>query len=258
MNTSSSKTPTQAAIRDDSAILHALDEFATDRAVPGIAVKLKVTLDQICKQILTDVDQLTDLTPICSVAQTCSQRPIVSSLSAAAGETLRCAGPTPRAMAAVIEIVHFATLCHDDVIDDAATRRGLPSWDFRFGNNDSDLAGDLLNTGPSRWPTQSDSTAAASGRSIGLAMQNVEDIHELSTEPRPKSERDNESSQRGIYTLPVVNAAPHHPELNPPSTGVRGRYSGRPRRSNRSKSRLLPPVPSHTPNTLQKALSPTV
>ncbi len=47
-------------------------------------------------------------------------------------------------LAAAVEIVHMATLVHDDVIDDAATRRGWPTVNQRFGNREAILAGDYL------------------------------------------------------------------------------------------------------------------
>ena len=46
--------------------------------------------------------------------------------------------------AAVIEMVHLATLYHDDVMDEAAVRRGAPSANARWGNNVAILAGDYL------------------------------------------------------------------------------------------------------------------
>jgi octaprenyl-diphosphate synthase len=59
-------------------------------------------------------------------------------------------GPEARAsdsaihLGAVVEIVHAATLVHDDVIDDARTRRGRPSANAQWGNHTSVLAGDWL------------------------------------------------------------------------------------------------------------------
>jgi octaprenyl-diphosphate synthase len=47
-------------------------------------------------------------------------------------------------LAAVVEILHAATLVHDDVIDAAETRRGRPSSNVQFGNHTCVLAGDWL------------------------------------------------------------------------------------------------------------------
>lgn len=48
------------------------------------------------------------------------------------------------AMAAVVEMVHTATLVHDDVIDEAKTRRSQPAVNVLFGNQTSVLSGDWL------------------------------------------------------------------------------------------------------------------
>ena len=47
-------------------------------------------------------------------------------------------------LAAVVEMIHTATLVHDDVIDIAKTRRGRPSTNVVWGNHISVLAGDWL------------------------------------------------------------------------------------------------------------------
>src|SRR3954469_25321665 len=59
----------------------------------------------------------------------------------------RLVGPptdTARRLAAVVEMIHTATLVHDDVIDLAKTRRGRPSTTVVWGNHTSVLAGDWL------------------------------------------------------------------------------------------------------------------
>ncbi len=53
-------------------------------------------------------------------------------------------GPSAIRLGAVVEMIHSATLVHDDVIDGAQTRRGRPSTNARWGNHMSVLAGDWL------------------------------------------------------------------------------------------------------------------
>ena len=70
-------------------------------------------------------------------------RPLLTLLSA------RAAAPGRRArgrvaLAVVAELVHSATLLHDDVIDDGLTRRGMPAPRVAYGNGVSVLAGDWL------------------------------------------------------------------------------------------------------------------
>jgi octaprenyl-diphosphate synthase len=47
-------------------------------------------------------------------------------------------------LGAVVELVHTATLVHDDIIDGADTRRGRPSANTTWGNEKCVLAGDWL------------------------------------------------------------------------------------------------------------------
>jgi octaprenyl-diphosphate synthase len=47
-------------------------------------------------------------------------------------------------LGAVVEIIHTATLVHDDIIDDAKTRRGRPAANTQWGNSRCVLAGDWL------------------------------------------------------------------------------------------------------------------
>lgn len=47
-------------------------------------------------------------------------------------------------LAACLEMLHTATLIHDDVIDDSPLRRGLPAVHARFGKQDAVLIGDYL------------------------------------------------------------------------------------------------------------------
>lgn len=52
--------------------------------------------------------------------------------------------PSAVNLGSVVEMIHTATLVHDDVIDGADRRRGRPSTNSRWGNHTSVLAGDWL------------------------------------------------------------------------------------------------------------------
>lgn len=68
-------------------------------------------------------------------------RPMALLLSAA------CFGEVPdraRELAAVAELIHSATLLHDDVVDEGTERRGVPASRVLHGNAVSVLSGDLL------------------------------------------------------------------------------------------------------------------
>lgn len=49
-----------------------------------------------------------------------------------------------RKLGACMEMIHMATLIHDDVVDNSATRRGRPTASVEFGNTASILSGDVL------------------------------------------------------------------------------------------------------------------
>jgi octaprenyl-diphosphate synthase len=68
-------------------------------------------------------------------------RPLCVALTSRFGD-----GFTPRArdLAIAVELVHSATLLHDDVVDLATTRRGKPTAAVEYGNAASIFAGDWL------------------------------------------------------------------------------------------------------------------
>ena len=54
--------------------------------------------------------------------------------------------PCHHTLAAVVEMIHTATLVHDDVLDEAETRRHVPTFHAKWGNKLSILLGDTLFT----------------------------------------------------------------------------------------------------------------
>jgi all-trans-nonaprenyl-diphosphate synthase len=52
--------------------------------------------------------------------------------------------PRHRRLAEITEMIHTASLVHDDVLDTAETRRGIPTVHDQFGNRVAVLAGDFL------------------------------------------------------------------------------------------------------------------
>ncbi|KAL1925584.1 uncharacterized protein VTP21DRAFT_467 [Calcarisporiella thermophila] len=52
--------------------------------------------------------------------------------------------PSQRRLAEITEMIHTASLLHDDVIDNAETRRKIASANMKFGNKMAILAGDFL------------------------------------------------------------------------------------------------------------------
>ncbi len=68
-------------------------------------------------------------------------RPLLLLLSA---KSLDCNSEAKIRLGAVVEMLHTATLVHDDIIDEASTRRGRPSSNTTWGNAKCVLAGDWL------------------------------------------------------------------------------------------------------------------
>jgi octaprenyl-diphosphate synthase len=68
-------------------------------------------------------------------------RPILLLLS---GGAFGAIGPDHLRVAAILEIVHNATLLHDDVLDRGSVRRGAPTVNRRWGNRVAVQLGDVL------------------------------------------------------------------------------------------------------------------
>lgn len=68
-------------------------------------------------------------------------RPMLALLAARFGDPGQ---PGVIRAAAVVELLHVASLYHDDVMDQATLRRGVPSINARWGNSVAILAGDYL------------------------------------------------------------------------------------------------------------------
>src|SRR5688572_1894111 len=72
-------------------------------------------------------------------------RPTRTACAAYAGTDARCPVTDAAVTGAVpIELVHLGPLYHDDVIDEAETRRGVPSVNARWSNIVAILSGDYL------------------------------------------------------------------------------------------------------------------
>jgi octaprenyl-diphosphate synthase len=52
--------------------------------------------------------------------------------------------PLAHEAGALVEMLHLATLCHDDILDDAETRRNVPTVNAKWGNKTAVMTGDIL------------------------------------------------------------------------------------------------------------------
>ena len=93
------------------------------------------------RQSASDVDSITEIAGYLREGGGKRIRPALLLLAA---KSLGYTGASGIRMGAVIEMVHTATLVHDDIIDVADRRRGRPSANTEWGNSKSVLAGDWL------------------------------------------------------------------------------------------------------------------
>jgi octaprenyl-diphosphate synthase len=115
-----------------------------------------LTAAEIFDLVRADLEQVEKAIDIESVASVETVTTIGRYLQQSGGKRLRpallllCArlagGPGKSAvqLGAVVEMIHAATLVHDDVIDHSEIRRGRPSANIQWGNHSCVLAGDWL------------------------------------------------------------------------------------------------------------------
>jgi octaprenyl-diphosphate synthase len=115
-----------------------------------------LTAGEIFDLVREDLQQVEKAIDLESVASVETVTAIGKHLQQSGGKRLRPAllllsarfagggGKTAIQLGAVVEMLHAATLVHDDVIDVAQTRRGRPSANVQWGNHTCVLAGDWV------------------------------------------------------------------------------------------------------------------
>ncbi len=96
---------------------------------------------EFSRQSASNVTVITDIAQYLIAGGGKRIRPLLLLLSAKA---LGCTCRSRIRLGAVVEMLHTATLVHDDIIDEADTRRGRPSSNTTWGNSKCVLAGDWL------------------------------------------------------------------------------------------------------------------
>jgi octaprenyl-diphosphate synthase len=106
---------------------------------------LRDDLSAIESELVRDaVSTVGTITEIADYLREGGGKRIRPSLLLLAARSLGYQGPGMVRLGAVVEMVHTATLVHDDIIDAADTRRGRPSSNTTWGNSKCVLAGDWL------------------------------------------------------------------------------------------------------------------
>ena len=96
---------------------------------------------EFAAQSVSPVSVVTDIAAYLMAGGGKRIRPMLLLLAA---KSLGCTSDARIRLGAVVEMLHTATLVHDDIIDEASTRRGRPSSNTTWGNSKCVLAGDWL------------------------------------------------------------------------------------------------------------------
>ena len=97
-----------------------------------------------------DAQLVTDLEPIAVLCRQVERyrgkmlRPTLAIVSGLAVSSTGRVGRSHHMVGAVLEMIHMATLVHDDVLDESLTRRGGATINAEFGTDAAVLLGDLL------------------------------------------------------------------------------------------------------------------
>ena len=117
------------------------NNYSLDKILIPIFEDLKTFEVEFERSIESDVRLINSITKYMMRNKGKNIRPSLTLLSAKL-----CGEPTINTYraAAMMELLHIATLIHDDVVDDATLRRGLPSLNFIWKNKLAVLMGDFL------------------------------------------------------------------------------------------------------------------
>ncbi|MGH9354191.1 MAG: polyprenyl synthetase family protein [Terriglobia bacterium] len=120
----------------------ALTKFQTGKEIFDLVkADLAKVEREFCQQSVSTVRPITEIGQYLQFSGGKRLRPALVLLSS---KLCGYEGASDIRLGAVMELIHTATLIHDDVIDKAETRRGRPSTNSRWGNHTSVLAGDWL------------------------------------------------------------------------------------------------------------------
>jgi heptaprenyl diphosphate synthase len=113
--------------------------------LPVLQADLVRVEDALRTSVITEDPFLTEVASHLILAGGKRVRPAFAVASAATADMVMGPATHDVVMGAVsVELVHLGSLYHDDVMDDATTRRTVPSVNARWGNLKAILAGDYL------------------------------------------------------------------------------------------------------------------
>src|SRR5262245_37217425 len=110
--------------------------------LPSMEVDLARVEEALRSAVLTGDDYLTELASHLIVAGGKRLRPVVAMAASLTGRPAVSDDVVQGAVS--VELVHLGSLYHDDVMDEADTRRGVETVNAKWGNLQAILAGDCL------------------------------------------------------------------------------------------------------------------
>lgn len=115
-------------------------------AYPGVDEHLSLVDERLLASVSTEDEHLTEMTSHLIRAGGKRLRPLLAVLSAETGAGSTGTGVTIDVIdgGVAVELVQVGSLYHDDVIDEADSRRGVESVNVRWNNLTAILAGDFL------------------------------------------------------------------------------------------------------------------
>ena len=118
-----------------------LEALLKDRVALAVGPELRAIEDAIAVEIESPVSLIHEMGEFIAGAGGKRLRPILLLMAA---RVAGYRGTRAVRMGCVVELLHTATLIHDDVVDQAPLRRGRPSANARWGDDASILVGDHL------------------------------------------------------------------------------------------------------------------
>ena len=118
-----------------------LEALLKERVALVIGAEMRAIEEEIGREIRSPVALIEEMGEFIAGAGGKRLRPILLLMAA---RLAGYAGPRAVRMGCVVELLHTATLIHDDVVDQAPLRRGRPSANARWGDDASILVGDHL------------------------------------------------------------------------------------------------------------------
>ncbi|WP_238319241.1 polyprenyl synthetase family protein [Parvularcula oceani] len=142
-------TSTDPQLAEKGARMGLAAEIATREPFADVAARLKAAqsreLDAVGEVILEHLDSSVSLIPeVARHLMGAGGKRLRPLMTLSAAQVCGYQGASHHHLAAAVELIHAATLLHDDVVDESALRRGLRTANIVFGNKESVLVGDFL------------------------------------------------------------------------------------------------------------------